>query len=156
MIKKWAVGIFVIGIMLAGGRSAVAAGGFGSAGCGLGSVIFGNQPGAVQIFAATTNGSFYSQTFGITSGTSNCEKQPKSFSNTRVHEFVAANMDGLAGDIARGNGESLATLVELMEIAPADRPATYTKLQARFSTIFASEQVDAAEIIDRIATIILG
>src|SRR3954469_2639303 len=46
---------------------------YGMAGCGLGSLIFGpvNSPGA-QILAATTNSTFGSQTFGITSGTSNC------------------------------------------------------------------------------------
>jgi len=156
MTKKWAVVVVAVGMALAGGRSALAAEGFGAAGCGLGSVIFGSEKGVVQIFAATTNGTFYSQTFGITSGTSNCEKRPKSFSDTRVHEFVAANMDGLAGDIARGTGESLETLAELMAIAPMDRSVVYAKLQSRFGTIFASEQVDAAEVIDSIATVIRG
>src|SRR6266545_2071443 len=45
---------------------------YGLAGCGLGSMLIGSKPGIVQIFAATTNGSFGTQTFGITSGTSNC------------------------------------------------------------------------------------
>ncbi len=45
---------------------------YGTAGCGLGSMAFGNQKGAIQILAATTNGLFGTQTFGITSGTSNC------------------------------------------------------------------------------------
>jgi len=31
---------------------------YGSAGCGLGSVIFKDQPGIMQILAATTNGTF--------------------------------------------------------------------------------------------------
>ena len=37
-------------------------GAYGTAGCGLGSLVFGNQAGAVQILAATTNGTFASQT----------------------------------------------------------------------------------------------
>ena len=45
---------------------------YGTAGCGLGSMIFGDQKGAIQILAATTNSIFGTQTFGITTGTSNC------------------------------------------------------------------------------------
>ena len=39
---------------------------YGLAGCGLGSMLIGSKPGIVQIFASTTNGSFGTQTFGIT------------------------------------------------------------------------------------------
>src|SRR3569832_2714255 len=53
-------------VTVGGGRA------YGSAGCGLGSIVFGSQPGFIQILAATTNGTFASQTFGITSGTSDC------------------------------------------------------------------------------------
>jgi hypothetical protein len=44
-------------------------------GCGLGTIVFEGQNGLVsQTFAVTTNGTFGNQTFGITSGTSNCEQ----------------------------------------------------------------------------------
>ena len=43
---------------------------YGMAGCGLGSLAF--EPGEGQISAATTNGTFYNQFFGISSGTLNC------------------------------------------------------------------------------------
>src|SRR5690348_10000976 len=46
--------------------------GYGVAGCGFGSMLFGKQPGFIQVLAATTNGTFGSQTFGISTGTSNC------------------------------------------------------------------------------------
>ncbi len=49
---------------------------YGEAGCGLGSMIFGDSPGFVQVLAATTNGCSGSQTFGITTGTSNCGGAP--------------------------------------------------------------------------------
>ena len=52
--------------------SASFAGSYGDAGCGFGSMIFGNQAGFMQVFAATTNGTSGSQTFGITTGTLNC------------------------------------------------------------------------------------
>ncbi|MFN8945903.1 MAG: DUF3015 family protein, partial [Pseudobdellovibrionaceae bacterium] len=47
--------------------------GYGMAGCGLGSVVFGDKPGFIQIFAATLNSIGGNQTFGISLGTSNCE-----------------------------------------------------------------------------------
>ena len=44
------------------------------AGCGLGSMIIQENTKVMQLLAATTNGSFGSQTFGISTGTSNCKK----------------------------------------------------------------------------------
>ena len=63
--------LITIGMLLLS-PSAFAAG-YGEAGCGLGSLLFGTQSGPIQIFAATTNNSSYNQAFGITSGTSNCD-----------------------------------------------------------------------------------
>jgi len=74
-----------------------------------------------------------------------------SASHEKLDNFVSANMDRLAQDMASGEGESLSTLVELMGIAQADRPAAYAKLQSNFSNIFASEQVEAADVIDQVA-----
>lgn len=130
--------------------------GYGAAGCGLGSLVFGNQQGIVQIFAATTNGTFGSQTFGITTGTSNCEKQAKFASNERMNEFVRANMDNLAKDIARGHGEALDTLAELLGISSNERDAVYTKLQSNFSTIFPSENTEVADVVDSIIVLVKG
>lgn len=130
--------------------------GYGAAGCGLGSLVFGNEPGIVQVFAATTNGTFGSQTFGITTGTSNCEKQAKFASNERLNEFVSENMDNLAKDIAQGQGESLDTLAEILGISSEERESVYKKLQANFSNIFTSENVVSADVIDNIIVLIQG
>jgi len=44
-------------------------------GCGLGSVIFKGQDALLfQILAVTTNGTSGNQTFGITTGTLNCDR----------------------------------------------------------------------------------
>src|SRR6266511_1273208 len=45
---------------------------YGAAGCGLGAMAFKDQPGGIQIIAATLNDICANQTFGITFGTSNC------------------------------------------------------------------------------------
>ena len=71
-------------------------------GCGLGSIAFEGNDGLIsQVSAATTNGTFGNQTFGITSGTSNCEQFKTFASNEKINTFVAENMDSLAKDIAR-------------------------------------------------------
>lgn len=147
--------LFIVGTLFTISAGTVyATEGYGAAGCGLGSLVFGNEPGFVQVFAATTNATSYSQLFGITSGTSNCEKQPKSFSNVRLNEFVGANMDNLAKDIAMGHGEALDTLAELIRISIQERESVYTKLQTNFSYIFSSENIEAADVIDRIISVI--
>lgn len=123
-------------------------------GCGLGTLLWGermNNATAPQVLAATTNGTFGTQTFGISSGTSECRQPDRIVSNDRLMEFTVANMDTLARDIAAGQGESLDTLAELMEI-PADRRSAFNaNLQGNFSSIFANGEEDAAAFIDRVA-----
>jgi len=81
---------------------------YGMAGCGLGSVVIGKS--GSQISAATTNGTSFSQPFGITSGTSNCDAGAASSSTASVTIFVAANREALQKDISRGSGETLPVL----------------------------------------------
>ena len=86
-------------------------------GCGLGSLVIKNQNTVVlQVLAATTNGTSGNQTFGITSGTSNCDKPSNFVSNDKLNKFVADNMDELALDISAGHGETLETVAKLMNV----------------------------------------
>lgn len=109
---------------------------YGPAGCGLGSLIFDADSGWTQIFAATTNGTSGNQTFGITSGTSNCDTGPTKQS---AKNFVTANRVALAKDISRGKGE---TLTSLTELAGCKNPqAVGKKLRTNFKQIFRSSTV---------------
>ena len=93
-------------------------------GCGLGSMVFKSQNSVLQqILAATTNGTSGNQTFGITSGTSNCDQPSNWVQNERLNRFVAENMDSLAGDIAQGQGEYLSTLATLPRATGALQPS---------------------------------
>jgi hypothetical protein len=86
-------------------------------GCGLGYMAFKGKDGLLsQTAAATTNGTSSNQTFGITSGTLECEKYSTFTANEKLDRFVADNMDNLAVDIARGQGEYLNTLAVLLEV----------------------------------------
>ena len=119
-------------------------------GCGLGSMIIKNQNSTMlQAIAATTNGTSGNQTFGITSGTSNCAKPNNYVSNDKLNKFVSENMDELAMDISAGKGETLETVAKLMNVE--NTPEFSSKLQANFSNIYTSENVTSATVIDSIA-----
>ena len=105
---------------------------YGAAGCGLGSIFFGSKPGFVQVLAATTNGTSGNQTFGITSGTSNCDTAPGGSASAKV--FIAANREALSKDIARGSGETITNLSTLAGCGNAANVGA--TLQKNFKTIF--------------------
>jgi hypothetical protein len=122
-------------------------------GCGLGTQAWGNgADGSTvsQSLQATTNGTFGNQTFGITSGTSDC-KRPSSFvENEKLNEFVAANMDSLAKDISAGRGETLDAMSELMKVDAANKAAFYARLKGNFAVIFPSSKVEYSHVVDTI------
>lgn len=84
---------------------------YGMAGCGLGSVVFADKPGLIQVIGATLNGVSGNQTFGITSGTSNCGASGKA---ARANQFIEVNKVALENDLSRGTGESIVSLAEVM------------------------------------------
>lgn len=119
-------------------------------GCGLGSLVIKNQNTVVmQVLAVTTNGTSGNQTFGITTGTLNCDKPANFVSNDKLNTFVADNMDTLAMDISAGQGETLNTVAKMMNVK--DTAAFSAKLKANFSNIYASSDVTSASVIDSIA-----
>ncbi|HXE98329.1 MAG TPA: DUF3015 family protein [Dongiaceae bacterium] len=148
---KKCLALTLAGGMIIGSAALASAAGYGTAGCGLGSLLFKDQPGIVQIFAATTNGTFGNQTFGITSGTLNCGAGVLKSQNGKAAEFAAANMDNLARDIAQGKGESLAAFAELMNVPASQQAAFNLKLQQNFDKIFTSDKVVAAQVVDTVS-----
>lgn len=118
---------------------------FGTAGCGLGSMII-TGGGIVQIFAATTNATSYTQTFGITSGTSNCEDSDSGDDSARV--FIQTNRVALAKDISRGTGETIDNLTAIAGCA--DSKAVGTTLQRNFAGIFPNASVSSDQVTDSI------
>lgn len=123
-----------------------------NSGCGLGAMLINpNNDTLIGNLAMTfLNGTFGTQTFGITTGTSECDKPTNFAKNERLHEFVVANMDNLAKDIVVGKGETLDSFAELLNIPVEQRPAFYAKLHDSFIKIFTSENVQMAEVIDNV------
>jgi len=126
--------------------AALASDKYGTAGCGLGSLAFGNQKGAIQILAATTNSLFGTQTFGITTGTSNCADTSGGSASAKA--FIETNREALAKDIARGQGETVKNLATLAGCS--DSAAVGAKLQKNFSSIFPDASVKSEQVSESI------
>lgn len=121
----------------------VSGAGYGTAGCGLGSIIFGAKPGKVQIFSSTTNGIYGNQTFGITSGTSNCDI-PEMGQQAAV--FIEVNKEVIRKEAAIGQGESVDAISMLLE---CDRGDVRSELKDNFNH-YLGEKVDSYETVRRL------
>ncbi|MCZ7583306.1 MAG: DUF3015 domain-containing protein [Deltaproteobacteria bacterium] len=120
--------------------------GYAQAGCGLGSLLFGTDTGKFQqVLAATTNGTGI-QTFGITTGTSNCDNPTPGRHATKA--FIETNREALAKDVSRGTGDTIASLTALAGCA--DAGAVGSELQSNFDTIFPNASVTDGEVADSV------
>ena len=106
-------------------------------GCGLGKLAWQNYPHqktiGVQVMEATTNGTFGSGTFGISSGTSGCTNDGQVWASEKANVFAAINFDNLAQDMAQGHGEHLTSLAVLMGIPSDQQPAFFAMTQERYA-----------------------
>lgn len=109
---------------------------YGMAGCGLGSVVVGKR--SAQIFAATTNATAFNQLFGITFGTLNCVDGPVNEVAMNMDKFIVANRSALSADVAKGDGETLAALTQVIG-CNADSRAVGQALKANYNEIFVSD-----------------
>ncbi len=140
---------------IAGAALAVAAtSSFASpAGCGLGTaVVFPDANEWYEhVMAATTNGTSGNQTFGMTSGTLGCEGANGPLKLARV--FMDQNMEQLAADSARGQGESLDALTTLIGVDAADKAEFTQTVQSNFDSIFVSTEASSEQAYDALVSI---
>ncbi len=123
---------------------------YGSAGCGLGSMIFeGDQTWWKQVLAGTTNFTGV-QTIAIALGTSNCDS-PAPLKLGQLEAFVEANKVALANDIARGNGE---TVVGLSHVYGCSNTTEFGKaLKSNYKEIFTEADPDPKKITHQINSV---
>lgn len=115
------------------------AGNQNEAGCGLGSLVFKENSAVHQVLAATTNGTFGNQTFGITTGTLGCNASGnlRAEINRAQHNYVAGNYRNLSREMAAGQGEYLTALSDLLGCSDG---AELGKLaQSKYGEIFSNE-----------------
>lgn len=110
--------LLAAGLSLLGGKVAMAQSApYGMAGCGLGAMLFegeGKNEKGWQILNWFLNGFYSNQTFGISSGTSNCVESRTATAAMEQEVFVTANLTSLSREAAQGGGEHLRGLAEVM------------------------------------------
>jgi len=129
---------------------------YGMGGCGLGSMVFESNTKGSQILAATTNGSFGTQTFGISSGTSHCTTSGVVAENREQEAFVEVNMQSLEREAASGGGEYLAALGTLLGCDAQVQPQFFHVMQDRFETIFPPEDGSAKQVLQNMKSELRG
>jgi len=125
-------------------------------GCGLGKLAWGeyrNQKDiAPQVMQSTTNGTFGSQTFGISFGTSGCTNNGVIMSEHKTSVFAALNFENLSQDMARGDGEHLSSLAELMSIPRENRSEFYALAQLQYQSMIQSGESTPAAMLKALNT----
>jgi len=143
MMKKLIAGALLMG------ASTLA---FAQPGCGVGAMIWKGQSGiAPHVLAATTNGTFGNQTFGMTTGTLGCQTNE---SVQSMAMYMNSNIDKVARDMSRGTGENLDTLAVLLGVDEADRESFRTLLHDNFATIFPTSETTSGEAVDTIVALL--
>src|SRR5438105_1036969 len=117
MKKFMAIGL-ALGLAPAG---AMAVGNHPMAGCGLGYLLLSNKDNTkvTQVLGATTNGTFGTQTFGISSGTSGCTEDGAVKFAKETEVYAEVNLPNLRHDMARGDGEYLTAFATLVGVHEA-------------------------------------
>ena len=125
--------------------------GYGMAGCGLGSLVFGDKPGMGQVSAATTNWTFFSQPFGITSGTSNCVGDDAAAASLDQEGFVKINYASLMRDAAIGQGEYLSAFATLLGCEVPVHQEFFDLAKRNHRDIFTTES-EASQVLTAVKT----
>jgi hypothetical protein len=141
-MKKVLVAVFAVGLMLS--VSDLFA---DNIGCGLGRLALKGQKGKVFEIVGMTLNAIGTQTFAVTTGTSGY-KEGAVIGVNYVNAYVAQNMDNLATDIAKGDGEYLNTLATLMKVENKD--SFKEALNRNFNKIYTSKDVTSDEVVENI------
>lgn len=129
-------------------------------GCGLGKLAWSDYKTpkniAPQVMMATTNGTFGSQTFGISFGTSGCTNDGKVMAAQETNTFVASTFDTLSTDMARGGGEHLAALATLMNVPTEQQPAFFLLAQQQYLALTEAGEVSSVAVVKALQEAMAG
>jgi hypothetical protein len=158
MTKRFAVLQLAIIFSLFQAPTVFAANSDNGPGCGLGKLAWGDFKGqkqiAPQVMMATTNGTFGSQTFGISFGTSGCTNNGVIMQTQLVNAFASATFENLQHEMAQGHGEHLASLATLMGI-PTDHQAEFFALtQEKYTSLVQSGDTTAVAMLNALHEVV--
>ena len=117
-------------------------------GCGVGQMIFPNNNKIIpQILAATTNGTFANQLFGITTGTLGCTNDGIVKNDRKVDVFASVNFQNLKQDMAQGQGEYLSSLATLIGIPDEHQGDFFALTQEKYTSLLKSQDTTSGEML---------
>lgn len=154
-IVLWSLPLtLAIGSAFAAANGLKGDGKYGSAGCGLGSMVFADQKGPIQILAAFVNDAVFPQTFAISSGTSNCFEDGVALNDKEQEFFANTNFESLHQEMAQGHGESLSAFASLFGCSGTSVETFSTTTKSEFVKIFPSEKTNSVEMLGNIRGLI--
>lgn len=146
--------LLVLSACLALGLTAMTQTGLASPDCGPGMYVGKSNKGSlIQSLGATTNASLLpTQTFAMTSGTSGCSSSGVVNRDVEQEVFVAVNMDSLYQDMARGQGEYLESLADLMGCKVAVRGELGRMARDNFADLHATAEDSPSALLANLRT----
>lgn len=129
-------------------------------GCGLGKLAWGDYKGqkeiAPQVLMATTNGTFGSTTFGISSGTSGCTNDGKVMGESKTIMFAEMNFENLSQEMAQGHGEHLASLATLMGVPAEQHETFFAMTQERYTSLVKAGEASPVAMVKALNEAVAG
>ena len=144
---------FAIGLV-----SSAFAGKYGMAGCGIGSLVLGDQPGKIQIVAAIIDdaaGQYLglNQTWTVTTGTSNCTESGVALKDREQDYFADANFANLRQEMAQGQGENLDAFASLFGCTGENSAKFSATMQKNYQQIFDGAQ-DGSDMLVGVRSVV--
>jgi hypothetical protein len=142
----------VLSISLLSPSLLLARGNHPMAGCGLAYVLFSKDQNTreIQILASTTNNSFGSQSFGITTGTMGCTEDGAVRADSRAAAYAEVNFRDLSREMAAGRGEYVTTFAALLGAKEESRPALVKFFHDQYAALIPSADTTSAEMLSRL------
>ena len=135
---------------------ALASGSHPMGGCGLGYLLLSHDDNSkvMQVLGATTNSTFGSQTFGISSGTSGCTQDGAVKLVKAAEVYAEVNLDSLRREMAMGKGEYVETFASLLGATEANRPAMLQLFQTEYASLFPSASTTSGDLMNALSSTI--
>ena len=156
-MKKYLIGGAILFTLVAFSGTAIAhPAGYGDAGCGPGSLIYGKKRDGAQILAAIADPTGTMHSTAITFGTSNCGADKLTRNQRERENFASINYNSLVKEMAAGKGENLDNLASMYGCSRDSFGDFGTVAQENFGTIVKDENTSTKDMLGSLEQQISG
>ncbi|MEE8270099.1 MAG: DUF3015 family protein [Nitrospinaceae bacterium] len=156
-MKKYLIGGAILFTLVAFSGTAIAhPAGYGDAGCGPGSLIYGKKRDGAQILAAIADPTGTMHSTAITFGTSNCGADKLTRNQRERENFASINYNSLVKEMAAGKGENLDNLASMYGCSRDTYGDFGTVAQENFSTIVKDQDTSTKDMLGSLEQQISG